>query len=93
MSLKELAKQVVKKEYGVKVERECSLGKTQIEWELKEEIICLGSQMDDMKKQIEDLSYQNAVLAAQVYSLEQLLGDLQIQVVTKSSARLKSKSK
>lgn len=84
MSLKELAKQDLKNEC-VKDPHNSTGGShdslkiyQQLGWEMKEEIILLTSQLDEMDRYIEDLSYQNAWLRSRNKSLELLLGDLQI---------------
>ena len=88
MNLKELAKQALRE--CRREEEESDLHqKAQIEWECKEELIYLGSQVDEMRKLIEDLSNWNSALEAQVANLKWLIGDLQISTCDTVGKRLK----
>ena len=85
MNLKELAKQVLK------VDRKTEIRTSEDEyreWELKEEIMNLGSQIDDLKRLIEDLSYENRLMQTQIEGMELLLRDLQIVTNEKENEKL-----
>ena len=86
MNLRTLAKQVLVKEVVVPELHALK----QREWELQEEIMCLGSHIDELKKINEDLSEENLKLDCQIENLKMLLSDLQIDIQSMPRKGLKS---
>ena len=76
MSLREFAIKALEKgiaELG-ELEDQCQ----QKEWELKEEIICMGSKIDELAKINEDLSKENDFLREQNDCLKASIKNLQV---------------
>ena len=76
MSLKELTRKILR-------EIECaeSVTNNQKEWEMQEEIILMGQEIDGLRKLIEDLSTENETLRMQNENLRMWVSDLRIDEV------------
>ena len=78
MNLRDLALRTLRGELSL--DNESIQNDQQRDWELQEEIISMGSEIEELKKLVEDLSNENCILRNCNEGLEMLLNDLQISV-------------
>ena len=73
MSLRELAKKALKTS-----EFDLTEFKNQADWDLKEEYILMCLEVDYLRSEKVDLSYENELLKSQNHNLQSLIQDLKI---------------